>query len=326
MKLNDLRPMMRETLRGTYRLTGRLACFDDEGIPYLKLRLSSCNQEFVVLAVLDVINIPDRLGHLDLVQVKGKVCVGPEQSEIILTDIRCPLQREVASLPALETLPRTCCPKPEALDQLVAAVRSLESFALQAFIKRVLERRDRLEVFLKAPASRNYHHNVPGGLLTHSLEVAKNVVKMARINEPDIPRSLQEIGFVAGLLHDIGKTYTYDVKGRPTAAAQLCDHADLTLEACAYGLAYLDKADPDAALALRHIWTCASPGARYGATPAMTLARYVRDADAQSAMADNQRKAYQRCSGKGFGRLGKNRYWRPSAETGGQEHNGTSQG
>ena len=246
--------------------------------------------------------------------VKGQVCVGAEESEILLTDIRRPLQADVAGLPALQTLPRTFCPKPEALDQLVAAVRSLRSAPLQMFIKRVLERRDRLEVFLKAPASRNYHHSEPGGLLAHSLEVAKNVLVMTEANEPEMPWELQELGFVAGLLHDIGKTYTYDTWGKPTATARLCDHADLTLEACAYGLAYLDRVDPDAALALRHIWTCASPGARYGATPAMTLARYVRDADAQSAMADNQRKAYRKRQPIGFGRLGSNVYWRPSIE------------
>lgn len=287
MKLNDLRPLMEETFNGTYRLTGRVACFDDEGIPYLKLRLSSCASDIVVLAVMGTIVIPEHLGHMDLVVVKGQVCVGSEESEILLTDIRRPLQADVASLPALQTLPRTSCPKPEALDQLIAAVRSLESVPMQVFIKRVLERRDRLEVFLKAPASKNYHHNEPGGLLSHSLDVAQNVLRMTKINEPEMPRSLQEVGFVAGLLHDIGKTYTYDVRGKPTAAARLCDHADLTLEACAFGLAYLDRVDPDAALTLRHIWTCASPGARYGIPAAMTLARYVRDADAQSAMADN---------------------------------------
>ena len=244
--------------------------------------------------------------------VSGRVCVGSEESEILLTDIRRPLQADFAGMPALQTLPRTVCPKPEALDQLVSAVRSLESELLQVFITRVLERRDRLEIFLKAPASKNYHHREPGGLLSHSLEVARNVVEMAQINEPEMPRELQELGIVAGLLHDIGKTYTNDIYGKPTATARLCDHADLTLEACAYGLAYLDKVAPDSALTLRHVWTCASPGARYGTQPAMTLARYVRDADAQSAMADNQRKAYQKRQPIGFGRLGSNMYWSPS--------------
>jgi 3'-5' exoribonuclease len=314
MKLNELRPILKETFTGAYRLTGRVACFDDEGIPYLKLRLSSCVHDCVVLAVIDSIPIPKRLGHMELVVVKGQGCVGQEEGAILLTDIRRPLPTDVARLPALHTLPRLFCPLPEALDQLVDAVRSLRSQPLQVFVKRVLERRDRLEVFLKAPASKNYHHNHAGGLLVHSLEVARSVLSMIRINEPQMPRALQELGFVAGLLHDIGKTYTFDIQGRPTAMSRLCGHDDLTLEACAFGLAYLDRADSDAALALRHIWSCASSGARYGVPAAMTLARYVRDADGQSAMANNQRKAYQRREPEGFGRLWRNVYWLPSIE------------
>ncbi|KPP97821.1 TraI domain-containing protein [Marinobacter sp. HL-58] len=315
MKLNEFRPILQETFTGTYRLTGRVACFDDEGIPYLKLRLSSCAGDCVVLAVIDSIPIPECLGHMELVVAKGQVCIGPEESTILLTDIRRPLPKDVAYLPALQTLPRMVCPRPDFLDQLIDTVRALESEHLQAFIKRVLERRDRLETFLRAPASKNYHHNYPGGLLVHSLEVAKGVLNMIRINEPRMPRALQEMGFVAGLLHDIGKTYTFDVQGRPTAMSRLCGHDDLTLEACAFGLAYLDRMDSDAALTLRHIWTCASSGARYGVPAAMTLARYVRDADGQSTMADNQRKAYQHREPAGFGRLGQNAYWLPSIES-----------
>lgn len=137
---------------------------------------------------------------------------------------------------------------------------------------------------------------------------------MIQIQEPHLPQTLKEVGFVAGLLHDIGKTYTNDIKGRPTAAARLYSHDDLTLEACAYGLAYLDKVNPDAALTLRYIWTCASPGARYGMPAVMTLARYVRDADGQSAMVDNQRQAFKRRELRGFGQLGRNAYWLPALE------------
>jgi 3'-5' exoribonuclease len=77
-------------------------------------------------------------------------------------------------------------------------------------------------------------------------------------------------------------------------------------EACAYSLAYLDHNEPDIAMALRHIWTCASPGARYGQPAAMTLARYIRDADGQSAMADNQQRAFRTKSQWGFRRIGQN--------------------
>ena len=180
---------------------------------------------------------------------------------------------------------------------------------------RVLERKDRLEAFLNAPASVNYHHAYPGGLLEHSLNVANNAVAMLRLNEPSMSRLMQETCFVAGLLHDIGKTYTYDSKGKPNAAWKLCSHDAFTLEACAYGLAYLDKHAPDLAIMLRHVWTCASPGARYGQKAAITLARYIRDADGQSAMADNQMRAFRTKSQWGFSRLGQNLFWRPEVPT-----------
>lgn len=314
MTLNDLSPINGMSFTGTFRLTGRVAHFDDEGIPYLKMRLSSCADDHEVLAVIESLAIPEKLGPMELVTVTGRYYTTGEDQLILLTGIRRPVRSDIAQLPVLQTLPRHSCPKPEALDKLVSAVRSLRNAALQHFIKLVLERRNRLEVFLKAPASRNYHHNDAGGLLEHSLEVALNTLGMIRSNEPEMLRELQEIGFVAGLLHDIGKTITHDIHGKPTAAAQLCDHADLTLEVCAPGLAYLDKVLPDAALTLRHIWTCASPGARYGASPALTLARYVRDADGQSAMADNQRKAYRDKPQHGFGRLGRSAFWVPSLE------------
>lgn len=314
MNLNNLHPIECASFSGMFRLTGRVASFDDSGIPYLKIRLSSCTHDYVVLAVIESLDIPEKLGHMELIAVQGRHYTSLDGDVILLNKMRRPLQREIVQLPALQTLPRLSCPKPEALDRLVNAVRSLQFTALQVFIKLVLERRRNLEVFLKAPASKNHHHNKEGGLLEHSLEVAQNVLSMIKANEPEMPRALQEVGFVAGLLHDIGKTYTYDIHGKPTAAAQLCDHSDFTLEACANGLAYLDQVDPEAAMTLRHIWTCASPGARYGATPAMTLARYVRDADGQSAMADNQRIAYKNRPVAGFGRLGKNVYWMPSTQ------------
>ena len=231
--------------------------------------------------------------------------------QFLLNEFRKATREEVNSLDTLQSLPRVYCPVPTVFDQLVTTVQSLQSEHLRAFLTRVLERKDRLEAFLNAPASVTYHHAYPGGLLEHSLDVANNAVAMLRLNEPAIPRLMQETCFVAGLLHDIGKTYTYDSKGKPNAAWKLCSHDAFTLEACAYGLAYLDKHAPDLAIMLRHVWTCASPGARYGQKAAITLARYIRDADGQSAMADNQMRAFRTKNQWGFGRLGQNLFWRP---------------
>ena len=242
--------------------------------------------------------IPENIGYLDQVVVSGdKWSSNALGLNVKLHKINLASQDEINMQPFLNSLPRAYCPVPESLDKLVIAVRSLQSIHLKNFIRRVIERRDRLESFLNAPASRSHHHAYRGGLLEHSLDVARNVVAMIKLNEPSMPRILQELGFVAGLLHDIGKTYTYDSRGKPTAAWSLCEHDALTLEACAFALAYLDRHEPELAITLRHIWTCASPGARYGVRPATPLARYVRDADAQSATSNKFSQVFRSSKG-----------------------------
>ena len=72
MKLNNLHPIEHASFSGTFRLTGRVACFDDDGIPYLRLRLSSCANDYIALAVIDSLVIPEKLGHMELVTVKGQ--------------------------------------------------------------------------------------------------------------------------------------------------------------------------------------------------------------------------------------------------------------
>ena len=299
---------------GIFRLTGRVAGFDSNGTPYARLRLSSCNEDHVVLINLETTKVPEHLSHFELVAVSGTKRSCTQRVNTVLCSINKASNHAIETLPALHTLPRTYCPVKPTLDLIVKAVRSIESIHLQNFVRRVLERRDKLESLLNAPASKQYHHAYSGGLLVHSLEVARTVVGMIKLSEPSMPRIMQETGFVAGLLHDIGKTFTYDAQGKPLQASSLCSHDDHTLEACAYGLAYLDKHDSEIATTLRHIWTCASPGARYGHTAAMTLARYVRDADGQSAMADNQKRAFKGRLSQGFGRIGANCYWLPTTE------------
>ncbi|MGO2262592.1 TraI domain-containing protein [Halomonas sp.] len=311
-RLYNIPTHLSRTFTGTYRLTGRVVEFDNAKTPFLKLRLSDCVGDQIAMLNLSKTTVPERIGHLDFVTASGVKCLS---GQFMLDEFRKASRNEVTSMDTLQSLPRVYSPVPEVFDKLVTTVQSLQSECLQAFLTRVLERKDRLEAFLNAPASVHYHHAYPGGLLEHSLNVANNAVAMLRLNEPAMSRLMQETCFVAGLLHDIGKTYTYDSKGKPNAAWKLCSHDAFTLEACAYGLAYLDKHAPDLAIILRHVWTCASPGARYGQKAAITLARYIRDADGQSAMADNQIRAFRTKSQWGFSRIGQNVFWRPEVST-----------
>ena len=298
------------------RITGRVVTFSSNGVAYLKLRLSSWDSDWVGFRNLETVAMPDDLGYLDLVEVSADVWKSRGELFLLVDQIEKAVLPRRRALPPLETLPHALAIDPVSVRALVRSVRGLSNLHLQEFMRRVLERKDRVEVFLRAPASRRYHHSFAGGLLAHSLEVARGVVGMIQLHEPHMARDLQETGFVAGLLHDIGKVFTFTADGQPTAAARLSEHDAFTLEACASGLAYLDHHCPEIATTLRHIWTCASPGSRYGTPAALSLARYVRDADGQNAMVTNQTYAFQKPSRAGFAKIGANRYWQPAIGAG----------
>ena len=317
MSLTDKQryPAKGKPFTGVYRITGRVAHFDEQGEPYVRLRLSNSQADHLALVWLNQVEIPEAMGYLSLVQAYG-VRFGGKSPWVMIEHIQLANRHALAPMPILHSLPRCYCLQPQALDELVLAVNKLQSEPLKIFIRQVLERRDRVEPFLRAPASGRYHHSYPGGLLIHSLEVANSVRGMIELNEPEMPQQHKEIGYIAGLLHDIGKIRSFDATGVRHPQSLLIEHDALTLELCAPGLAWLDHNYPDTAMIFRHLWTCASPGARYGQQPMMTLARYLRDADGQSAMADNQRMAFRyKPTTGGFRTLGRNRYWQPKPET-----------
>jgi 3'-5' exoribonuclease len=79
--------------------------------------------------------------------------------------------------------------------------------------------------FLEAIASSSHHpesHQVPGGLVVHTLEVAREAVRMAGDD-----RKLARLVFVAAVYHDIGKIHEYALMGGKVVKlpfAKLCGH------------------------------------------------------------------------------------------------------
>jgi 3'-5' exoribonuclease len=94
--------------------------------------------------------------------------------------------------------------------------------------------------FKSAPASRNHHHNYPGGLVVHTYEVfqiAKSMIdSLPALNSPyefspygletDIEdrNTILRILFIASLYHDYCKVFEYDEFGNKTNWADQVGH------------------------------------------------------------------------------------------------------
>ena len=178
----------------------------------------------------------------------------------------------------LACLPRSKCPRPVAFDALFVFVGRLTSPLLKRLLVNALLQNDVTIRYLQCPASLNHHHNYPGGLLEHSVEMAWDISGIL-----DLSPLERDIAVVGALLHDIGKIRTMTPDGTRTAIGRLVDHSQLTLEICADVLRELELSSPHIANMLRHSWTCYSPKARYGFKAKTRVAEFLQKVDGASA-------------------------------------------
>ncbi len=170
------------------------------------------------------------------------------------------------------------CPIPELLPRFKKLVDSIKSTHLKQFLSDVLVNNETGINFLQCPASLRHHHNYSGGLLEHSIDVAERVVSRSQFANAE-----RDIAIISALIHDIGKTKTLSPNGTRTSLGMVVDHDELTLEICAQALSQLDKCEPQSAMLLRHVLTCASPGSRYGYQAITPIASVIQASDKQSA-------------------------------------------
>jgi 3'-5' exoribonuclease len=122
-------------------------------------------------------------------------------------------------------MPVSVCPQPWLLPYLQAAFEQITIPALKRFVASVLADDGIGFAFMSAPASLNHHHNYPGGLLAHSIECFQMVQK-----HHEFVREEYELGLVAALFHDIGKTLTMTHTMERTSIGASVEHDKLTFE------------------------------------------------------------------------------------------------
>lgn len=105
--------------------------------------------------------------------------------------------------------------------------------------------------FIQSRASVNYHHNYPGGLLVHSVQMAQMIDALAHI----LGRSEEErlIAQIGALLHDLGKIHTVGaISPRPLSPSHF-RHESQTLLLVAKHLNELHQHEPRMAMLLNHV-------------------------------------------------------------------------
>uniref|UniRef100_UPI004047C358 HD domain-containing protein n=1 Tax=Rheinheimera sp. TaxID=1869214 RepID=UPI004047C358 len=267
---------------GSFRLLGCVARVSRSGEPYWSIKVADISGMREVLLF-------DEAPRWDTFAVNGvimmELSLRPQVGFIVAKNPEQLVLRDALTKPALfwKALPASWIVAEWIVERFLQLLMTMQSSTLLAFITKVFWQSDVLQAFLAAPASLNYHHNYKGGLLAHSLETAEIAASLPLRTQFD-----RDVLITAALLHDIGKVRTLTHSMRRTSLGKLVDHDEMTLEICASALRWLDAEDPAAAILLRHIWTCSSPGARYGYKSETYLAPALQLADQMSSQLAKQ--------------------------------------
>lgn len=118
----------------------------------------------------------------------------------------------------LDVVPLASCPADGTVAQVRDMVRAMSSVALRQFMASVFTLTDVFRWYWTCPASIAHHHRGPGGLATHSLEVA-----VAASSVHGLAPWQRDLVVAHALLHDIGKLWSYS-EGRLTDEAERVGH------------------------------------------------------------------------------------------------------
>ncbi|WP_420640971.1 3'-5' exoribonuclease YhaM family protein [Candidatus Leptofilum sp.] len=135
------------------------------------------------------------------VLVTGRVVRYKDALQINVTDMNQNQEPVLADL-----LPASRRPRAEMLAELKTLINSLGQ-PWQQLVSSLLLEESFLAQFADAPAARNMHHAYIGGLMEHTLSMAK-IANMLADHYPFVNRDLLLAGT---LLHDMGKTIEYDI-------------------------------------------------------------------------------------------------------------------
>lgn len=203
----------------------------------------------------------------------------------------CPLPILIAARPddfandALDLLPRDACPVEDVHADTLALIRKIETVPLRGFVQGTLQDRDINARYWTMPASARHHHAFPGGLAAHSLEVAQDLAGQSCLEGHE-----RDLCIAGGLLHDIGKIWSYTEDMFLATPARAMGHELLGLSRLEKDLKDLEAEWPDGAYAMRVLLSGCGRMRQDGSMPSALVAR-LKAADQRSC--ENERARHE---------------------------------
>lgn len=189
------------------------------GEDFLSLQLKDKSGEVGAVMWDGVAEVVNEIGTGDYVQVSGKVGLYNEKPQITIMRLK---RLEPDLVDESDYVPATGKNVDKMWKQLMEVINSIGNLHLRRLLLEIFEDEAVAEQFVRAPAAKGHHHTFLGGLLEHTLSIAR-LCEMAAEHYAILDRDLLVTG---GLLHDYAKIeeLTYERQFDYTDEGRLLGH------------------------------------------------------------------------------------------------------
>jgi len=277
--VNDIRDKSR--VESAFLVKEKIEALARNGKPYLTLHLMDKGGEIEGRVWENVETIGARFEKNDFIYITAKATVYLGKMQLIISELSRIPDNEVNLQDFLPAGERNV---DDMLDELASVVESCGNSDLRRLLESFFSEADFLDLYSTAPAAKGMHHVYLGGLLEHSLAVARLVDLIAPVYQ-DLNRDL----LVAGaLLHDVGKIreMTYLRSFDYTDEGKLLGHISIGVEMVHERISRIPDFPDELSMLLKHMMLSHHGQYEYGSpkrpkTIEATVLNYLDDLDSK---------------------------------------------
>jgi 3'-5' exoribonuclease len=216
------------------------------GDPFIGITLSDRTGDVESRVWENALELASLFNEGDVLEVEGHATLYKNRIQLVLSNLKVVNEEDPAIF--LESAPGDIDEMMGSLRKIIAKIKDSH---LKILSNRFLSDRNFMELFKKAPASKNFHHNYIGGLLEHTLSVCQMSLRVTE-QYPNLDKDLMITG---AFLHDIGKVreFRYDTWIEYSDEGRLLGHLVQGTAMVDEKLAGIKNFPHDIAFRLKHI-------------------------------------------------------------------------
>ncbi len=279
MYVNEIRD--RNQVDTVFLVREKITAMAKNGKPYLTLKLMDKTGEVEGKVWDNVDELSAAFDKDDFVAVRSKATVYLGKMQLVIAELRRVPDEEVS---LADFLPESGRDIAKMREELAALLETLNDGHLKRLLSAFFDDPELLALYSAAPAAKGMHHVYLGGLLEHSLAVARLVDSIVPLYD-GINRDL----LIAGaLLHDVGKVreMSYTRSFDYTDEGKLLGHITIGVEMIQEKIATIGGIPPELAMLLKHMILSHHGQYEFGSpkrpkTVEATILNYLDDLDSK---------------------------------------------